>query len=130
MLIDLKRDVETISWSDEPGAKEYTIDFSDGGLERMRKAMEQLKGSLPGMSKESDEAASAIKDFVVSVAGEDCYDDALAYVDATGAGAEGCTIAMLSLVTALADVVCDRLGIEKEKRARYYTGKDDGLGLV
>ena len=125
-VIDLKRTVETVRWSDEPGSKEYEIDFSDEGMARLREKVGVI-GELFGELDDSDEEGKAqlIEEFVVSVAGRECYEDALAYVDVRHEGAAKCNGMMLSLVVALADLVARHLDAGRAERLRRYIGGQD-----
>ncbi|MCH4184013.1 MAG: hypothetical protein LKF61_00830 [Eggerthellaceae bacterium] len=120
MNISLAKNVETIRWSDEPGAKEYTIDFTDGGLHKMSDAMEAIQEPLRKMSESPENAAKAIEDFVTIVAGKECYEDALEYVDKSGAGAKDCNTSLVPLVTALADLVTKHLSAYKSEAMQKY----------
>jgi len=121
--VNLARNIETISWSDEPGAKEYVIDFSDGGLQRMYEALQELKKHIEVTEHNPENMAEVVKDFIVTTAGQECYDDALAYVDAGGFGATESSVAMMSLVTALADVITENVGKAKSAHVKRYLRK-------
>ena len=123
--IRLTKNVETISWSDEPDAKVYRIDFTDGGLQRMYDALKELKESLKTLEDNPENASAAIESFIVCVAGQECYDDALAYVDEAGVGAEESSYAMLSLVTELGRLVGEHAAEAKGHKLDEYLRADD-----
>lgn len=123
--LNLGRTVETISWSDEPGAKSYTIDMSDRGLYEMWQKTKPLYMRLRGMDMsgkhDPEETAKAIHDFVSAVLGEDAYKDALAYVDVRNEGAAACNVMMMGLVAGLAEIVLRGVGNLKKSKLKKYT---------
>lgn len=130
-IINLKRDVEHIAWSDEPGSKSYEIDFSDGGLKLMKDKLETLRRELNGIGEDPDAAALAIEEFICAVAGRDCYIDASAYVDTKGTGAAEHTVAMIPLVSSLAEIVVERISMTKsEAIGKYLKDTNAGADLI
>lgn len=130
-IINLRKDVEHIAWSEEPGAKSYEIDFSDGGLKLMKDKLETLKGELANMAEDPDALALAIEEFVCTVAGRECYIDASAYVDTKGTGASEHTIAMMPLVSSLAEIVVERLTMTKSDAiGKYLKDQHAGADLI
>lgn len=119
-IVNLQKDVEHISWSDEPGAKTYEIDFTDGGLTCMKEKLETLNDKLSTMTENPENAARAIEEFVCTVAGSECYADACAYVDTKGTGKHEHIMTLLPLVYALAEIVMERLTTAKSAAIGNY----------
>jgi hypothetical protein len=120
-LINLQKTVETVQWSDDPDAKAYEIDFSDPKLEEYKAALESLQQDLKATGEgDKDKLAAIIHEFVATVAGEECYRDALAYVDVKGVGAENCIHMMLGLCTGLSELIVNHLERAKAKRVEKY----------
>lgn len=132
--IALGKTIETISWSDEPGAKEYVIDFTDESLKETWKSLKNLADEIDsymGSDREDPtKIADAIKRFIVTLLGEDAYADALAYVDVRGQGAEHCNMMMVGLVRGLADIVTHHIGAKRDSALKKYVSQDANLELV
>lgn len=129
--VNLVRTVEHISWDDGPDAKRYPIHFDDRGVEGMLAECERLQADLEGLGDSADphDKAEAIRRFVVAVVGQECYDDALAYADVEGVGADGCVGVMGVFAEGIAQVILDHVGAEKAGRVSRYLGRGD-LELV
>lgn len=132
--INLGKTIETISWSDEPGAKEYIIDFSDESLKEtwasLKKMADEIDGYMKSEREDPQTVAEAIKRFVVTLLGEEAYEDALAYVDVRGQGAEHCNMMMTGLVQGLADILAKHMGVKRDQALKKYLSKDADLELV
>lgn len=125
--VNLVRTVEHISWDDGPDAKRYPISFDDRGVERMLAECELLQRDLEGLGDDADPAhrAEAIRRFVVATVGQECYEDALAYADVEGVGAEGCVGVMGVFAQGIAQVILDHVGAAKAERVSRYLGGAD-----
>lgn len=132
--IALGKTIETISWSDEPEAKEYVIDFTDESLKETWKSLKNLADEIDsymGSDREDPtKIADAIKRFIVTLLGEDAYADALAYVDVRGQGAEHCNMMMVGLVRGLADIVTQHIGAKRDDALKKYVSQNANLELV
>lgn len=121
MKIDLFKTTETVSWSDEPGAKEYTLDFSDKEVERMQKAVLGMREKAKKLDDTDFKgAAELLEELIVAIGGQELYDDALAYVDSKGEGAAACNIAMQKLADYLVERLGEHLDFDRKKRLAGY----------
>lgn len=131
-FIDLQRTVEEIRWSDDPGSKTYRIDFSDDALVRYRDSLDEYRRELESIegdpaktgAEDRERLAGVIHGFIATVAGEECYEDALAYVDVDGGGAASCNYMMLGIVGALSDLIVEHLERAKVGHVRNYLGEE------
>lgn len=131
-FIDLQRTVEEIRWSDDPGSKTYRIDFSDDALVRYRDSLDEYRRELESIeddpaktgAEDRERLAGVIHGFIATVAGEECYEDALAYVDVNGSGAASCNYMMLGIVGALSDLIVEHLEHAKVGHVRDYLGEE------
>lgn len=132
--INLGKTIETISWSDEPGAKEYTINFSDESLKEtwasLKKMADEIDGYMKSEREDPSKIAQAIKKFVITLLGEGAYEDALAYVDVQGLGAEHCNMMMTGLVQGLADVLAQHMGVNRDQALKKYLNDNADFELV
>lgn len=121
-VINLRRDYEDVAFSDEPGAKTYRLRFDDASLKRQREAIEEYREKAEKLDESDlDGIVDAMRELVTIIAGEECWDDAVAYCDSTGAGAQGCTVMLSGLVTGLADIVVRHLEPVVSDRLRHYS---------
>lgn len=131
-LIELQRTIEEIRWSDEPDSKTYQVDFSDDALARYRDSLDEYKRELESIetdpaktgAEDRERLAGIIHGFIATVAGEECYEDALAYVDVRGDGAASCNYMMLGIVGALSDLIVEHLEHAKIGHIRGYLGEE------
>ena len=115
-------------------AQEAQLDVvGDVGTAHGTRAL-RAEGDARELGKLGDDAdpahkAEAIRRFVVATVGQECYDDALAYVDVDGIGADGCVGVMGVFAEGIAQVILDHVGAEKAGRVSRYLGRGD-LELV
>ncbi|ANE22413.1 hypothetical protein AAY81_03935 [Denitrobacterium detoxificans] len=122
-VINLRKSVETIRLSDDPDAKEYRIVFTDASLRKMGKAFEELKEAIDGYEDDKEKALEAARGFVIATAGQECWDDAVAYVDVNGDGEQACFLQLVPLMLSIGELVMERIGIESAERIRRYTAE-------
>lgn len=126
--IRLRKTVERVRFDDEPGSKEYAIALDDVSLARMRDELADLEERLPKGSADlkADPAATAdaMREAITVIAGAECYEDALAYVDPDGLGAARCNAAIFPLFAALYGVVERNLRVAVEARVDAYASAD------
>lgn len=124
-LVKLDRSVREIAFSDEPGANVYSLDLTASSMRRVADVLKEQKEALEGGS--GDEAvAEAIKSVIVAALGEECYEEALAYVDNGGKGASEVNAQMLPVVGAIAGIITEEFGRMAPARiAKYIPPEDD-----
>lgn len=125
-IVSLRPNVETVKLSDEPGAREYEVDFGKESMKRIVEAMRPMQD--PSKNQDID----VIREFIVTMGGRGMYDDALALVDNGGKGEEDCAIALSPLVVALLEMATDRLSFLRGEAVRRYMRerRDEAADLV
>lgn len=125
--IDLHKTVETVCFSDEPEARSFEVRFDDESMKGMRSAVEGMRDALEELQKLGDaqdpeKTAEVYRTFIVAVAGQECYEEALSLIDMKGEGAAKCNYMMVTVVNALADMVLSHLDFARSRRLAHYLG--------
>jgi hypothetical protein len=122
-IVKLGRSVRDIAFSDEPGAKVYHLDLTASSLRHLSDVLKEQSKAI-GEDKGDESVADAIKAVITEALGEECYEDAIAYVDNGSKGASEVNAQMLPVVGAIAGIITEEFGRIAPKRISEYIPDD------